>query len=117
MPTTLDTLLLRVEVVVDGRDGIGGGWPRPPSLLVLKLKLLALFCPLQLALLLLLLCPIRAGNGGAASPSEDSEVLPCCCCCCFFFNANSYMSPKIPAKVFLRFFIVSSASSTTDDWD
>lgn len=31
-----------------------------------------------------------------------------------FLFANSYMSPNIPANVFLRFFIVSSASSTTD---
>lgn len=31
-----------------------------------------------------------------------------------FLFANSYISPNIPAKVFLRFFIVSSASSTTD---
>jgi hypothetical protein len=35
--------------------------------------------------------------------------------CCFFFFAKSYMSPKIPANVLRRFFIVSSASSTTDD--
>lgn len=35
--------------------------------------------------------------------------------CCFFFFAKSYMSPKMPAKVLRRFFIVSSASSTTDD--
>lgn len=28
--------------------------------------------------------------------------------------ARSYMSPKIPAKVLRKFFIVSSASSTTD---
>lgn len=32
-----------------------------------------------------------------------------------FLFANSYMSPNMPAKVFLRFFIVSSASSATDD--
>lgn len=31
-----------------------------------------------------------------------------------FLLAISYMSPKIPAKVFLRFFMVSSASSTTE---
>lgn len=34
-----------------------------------------------------------------------------------FLLAISYMSPKIPAKVFLRFFMVSSASSTTELWD
>lgn len=34
-----------------------------------------------------------------------------------FLLANSYMSPNIPAKVFLRFFMVSSASSATEDWD
>jgi len=33
-----------------------------------------------------------------------------------FLLAISYMSPKIPAKVFLRFFMVSSASSTTELW-
>lgn len=33
-----------------------------------------------------------------------------------FLFANSYMSPNIPAKVFLRFFMVSSASSTTEVW-
>lgn len=33
-----------------------------------------------------------------------------------FLPANSYMSPNIPAKVLRKFFIVSSASSTTDDW-
>lgn len=105
-------LLLREDVPVEGRDGIGGGGPagklKPPSLL-LKLKLRALFVPLQIS-------PDRAGSGGAspsALPPSDSEVLPCC----FFLNAKSYMSPKIPAKVFLRFFIVSSASSTTDVWD
>lgn len=31
-----------------------------------------------------------------------------------FLLAISYMSPNIPAKVFLRFFMVSSASSTTE---
>lgn len=31
-----------------------------------------------------------------------------------FLLAISYMSPKIPANVFLRFFMVSSASSTTE---
>lgn len=35
--------------------------------------------------------------------------------CCFFFFAKSYMSPNMPAKVLRRFFMVSSASSTTDD--
>lgn len=34
-----------------------------------------------------------------------------------FLLANSYMSPNIPAKVFLRFFMVSSASSATDVCD
>uniref|UniRef100_A0A1B0BMG4 Uncharacterized protein n=1 Tax=Glossina palpalis gambiensis TaxID=67801 RepID=A0A1B0BMG4_9MUSC len=34
-----------------------------------------------------------------------------------FLLANSYMSPKMPANVFLKFFIVSSASSTTELWD
>uniref|UniRef100_A0A182IZ97 Uncharacterized protein n=1 Tax=Anopheles atroparvus TaxID=41427 RepID=A0A182IZ97_ANOAO len=33
---------------------------------------------------------------------------------CFFFLAKSYISPKMPANVLRRFFIVSSASSTTD---
>lgn len=33
-----------------------------------------------------------------------------------FLFANSYMSPNIPAKVLRKFFIVSSASSTTDVW-
>lgn len=33
-----------------------------------------------------------------------------------FLLAISYMSPNIPAKVFLRFFMVSSASSTTEVW-
>lgn len=32
-----------------------------------------------------------------------------------FLFANSYMSPNMPANVFLRFFIVSSASSATED--
>lgn len=107
-------LLLRDDVAVEGRDGIGGGGcaggKLTPSLL-LKLKLRALFVPLQI-----LLSPDRAGSGGASSalPASDSEVLPCC----FFLNAKSYMSPNIPAKVFRRFFIVSSASSTTElcDW-
>ena len=31
-----------------------------------------------------------------------------------FLLANSYMSPNMPAKVFLKFFMVSSASSTTE---
>uniref|UniRef100_A0A1A9WLS3 Uncharacterized protein n=1 Tax=Glossina brevipalpis TaxID=37001 RepID=A0A1A9WLS3_9MUSC len=31
-----------------------------------------------------------------------------------FLLANSYMSPNMPANVFLKFFIVSSASSTTE---
>lgn len=31
-----------------------------------------------------------------------------------FLFANSYMSPNIPAKVLRKFFIVSSASSTTE---
>lgn len=31
-----------------------------------------------------------------------------------FLLANSYMSPNIPANVFLKFFMVSSASSTTE---
>lgn len=34
-----------------------------------------------------------------------------------FLFANSYISPNIPAKVFLRFFIVSSASSATEVCD
>lgn len=34
--------------------------------------------------------------------------------CGFFFFAKSYISPNIPANVLRRFFIVSSASSTTD---
>lgn len=34
-----------------------------------------------------------------------------------FLPANSYMSPNIPAKVLRKFFIVSSASSTTEFWD
>lgn len=115
-PDTPDTLLLREEVVVEGRDGIGGGGccgggKLPVRPLLLKLKLLAFFVPLPI------LSPTeRAGSGGASLPSPPSvsvsEVLPC-----FFLNAKSYMSPKIPAKVFLRFFIVSSASSTTDDCD
>lgn len=33
-----------------------------------------------------------------------------------FLPANSYMSPKMPAKVLRKFFMVSSASSTTDVW-
>lgn len=33
-----------------------------------------------------------------------------------FLPANSYMSPKIPANVLRKFFIVSSASSTTEVW-
>lgn len=33
-----------------------------------------------------------------------------------FLFANSYMSPNMPAKVFLKFFMVSSASSTTEVW-
>lgn len=33
-----------------------------------------------------------------------------------FLPANSYMSPNIPAKVLRKFFIVSSASSTTEVW-
>lgn len=33
-----------------------------------------------------------------------------------FLPANSYMSPNIPANVLRKFFIVSSASSTTDVW-
>uniref|UniRef100_A0A8W7PS61 Uncharacterized protein n=1 Tax=Anopheles coluzzii TaxID=1518534 RepID=A0A8W7PS61_ANOCL len=33
---------------------------------------------------------------------------------CFFFLAKSYMSPNMPANVLRRFFIVSSASSTTE---
>lgn len=41
-------------------------------------------------------------------PDESVLVLP------RFLFAKSYMSPKIPAKVFLKFFIVSSASSATD---
>lgn len=32
-----------------------------------------------------------------------------------FLFANSYISPNMPANVFLRFFIVSSASSATED--
>lgn len=115
-----EILLLLDDVAVEGRDGMGGGaccgGKEVPSslLLLLKLKLLAFFVPL-----LLLLSPTRAGSGGgggAVSPSSpspsDSEVLPC-----FFLNAKSYMSPNMPAKVFRRFFIVSSASSTTDDCD
>lgn len=35
--------------------------------------------------------------------------------CCFFFFAKSYMSPNMPANVLRRFFMVSSASSTTED--
>lgn len=31
-----------------------------------------------------------------------------------FLPANSYMSPKIPANVLRKFFMVSSVSSTTD---
>lgn len=34
-----------------------------------------------------------------------------------FLPANSYMSPNIPAKVLRKFFMVSSASSTTEFWD
>lgn len=34
--------------------------------------------------------------------------------CGFFFFAKSYISPNMPANVLRRFFIVSSASSTTD---
>lgn len=34
-----------------------------------------------------------------------------------FLFAKSYMSPNIPANVFLKFFIVSSASSATDVCD
>lgn len=41
-------------------------------------------------------------------PDESVFVLP------RFLFAKSYMSPKIPAKVFLKFFIVSSASSATE---
>lgn len=33
-----------------------------------------------------------------------------------FLPANSYMSPKMPAKVLRKFFMVSSASSATDVW-
>ena len=105
-----EMLLLRDDVdVEEGRDGIGGG---PPSLLLLKLKLRAFFVPWPL-----LFSPTRAGRGGGASASataspSDSEVLPG-----FFLNAKSYMSPNMPANVFLRFFMVSSASSTTEDWD
>lgn len=37
--------------------------------------------------------------------------------CCFFFLAKSYMSPKMPAKVLRKFFMVSSASSATEVCD
>lgn len=33
-----------------------------------------------------------------------------------FLPANSYMSPNMPANVLRKFFIVSSASSTTEFW-
>lgn len=33
-----------------------------------------------------------------------------------FLFANSYMSPNIPANVLRKFFMVSSASSTTEVW-
>lgn len=33
-----------------------------------------------------------------------------------FLFANSYMSPNMPAKVFRKFFMVSSASSMTEVW-
>lgn len=50
-----------------------------------------------------------AGNPGAL---DSLAALP------RFLLANSYMSPNIPANVFRRFFMVSSASSATDvcDW-
>lgn len=41
-------------------------------------------------------------------PDESVFVLP------RFLFAKSYMSPNIPANVFLKFFIVSSASSATE---
>lgn len=60
------------------------------------------------------LSPVAEAPG--TSPADDGALdslaaLP------RFLLANSYISPNIPAKVFLRFFMVSSASSATDDCD
>lgn len=49
------------------------------------------------------------GVGDAVEP-VSLVVLP------RFLFAKSYISPKMPAKVLRRFFIVSSVSSTTDVW-
>lgn len=50
------------------------------------------------------------GVGFCDVVDADVTVLP------RFLPANSYISPNIPAKVLRKFFIVSSASSTTEVW-
>lgn len=52
---------------------------------------------------------IVAGVVISADPAVSLVVLP------RFLLASSYMSPKMPAKVRRKFFIVSSVSSPTDD--
>lgn len=49
-------------------------------------------------------------DDGVGDADTESLVLP------RFLPANSYISPNMPANVLRKFFIVSSASSTTEVW-
>lgn len=71
--------------------------PMPPMLPMPVVPLLLLILPVKPELVTAL--PVRDVDSLAALPR--------------FLFANSYISPKIPANVLRKFFIVSSASSTT----
>lgn len=71
--------------------------PMPPMLPMPVVAPVLLFPPLKLLLVTAL--PVSDVDSLAALPR--------------FLFANSYISPKMPANVLRKFFIVSSASSTT----
>lgn len=58
--------------------------------------------------------PALAGVAMPAPAIEPELLLDSLAVLPRFLLANSYMSPNMPANVFLRFFMVSSASSTTE---